>query len=61
MSGVVEMTQWVKQFIRVTRETPHLKYLLTPIGTGIAGYSIEDIAPMFKDIPNNVEKVGWDE
>lgn len=28
-------------------------FLVTAIGTGICGYSHEDIAPMFKDAPEN--------
>lgn len=29
-------------------------YILTPIGTGYAGYSHEDMYPLFRDMPDNV-------
>lgn len=28
---------------------PELKFLVTPVGCGIAGYTPEEMAPMFKD------------
>lgn len=39
---------------------PELKFLLTKVGCGIAGYSEEDIKPLFKNAPSNVIKPeGW--
>lgn len=35
------------------------EFLLTPVGTGIAGFTLEEIAPLFEDLPNNIKKVGW--
>nr|WP_294431833.1 hypothetical protein [Prevotella sp.] len=30
-------------------EHPELKFLVTPVGCGIAGYTPEEMAPMLKD------------
>lgn len=42
---------YTKQFIRFSRQSG-LKFYLTPIGTGLAGYQHEDIAPLFKGSQN---------
>ena len=39
----------VNRFTDYAKEHPELKFLVTPIGCGIAGYSPEEIAPMFKE------------
>ena len=44
----------VRRFIRFATEHPELHFLVTAIGCGLAGYKPEDIAPMFKDAPENV-------
>lgn len=44
----------VDDFIDYARDNPTLKFQLTAIGCGLAGYAFEDIAPMFKDAPDNV-------
>lgn len=46
---------YVRLFIEEANSNPELEYELTPIGCGLAGYSPEQIAPMFKDSPPNVE------
>lgn len=33
---------------------PHLEFLVTPIGCGLAGYSPVQIGPLFRDAPSNV-------
>lgn len=45
----------VKTFILFAKNRTELKFQLTPIGCGLAGYRYEDIAPMFKEAPPNVE------
>lgn len=38
------------------------EFLLTPIGTGIAGFTVDEIKSILPDFPENVVKVGqWDE
>ncbi len=54
MSGFVALQRNVRQFIRVASSTPQLTYLLTRIGCGIAGYTDEQITPLFNNMPTNV-------
>ena len=39
----------IMRFTQYAREHPELKFLVTPVGCGIAGNTPEEIAPMFKD------------
>lgn len=32
-----------------------MTFNVTAIGTGLAGYDVRDISPMFKDVPDNVK------
>ena len=59
MDGYERMLYYCNQFIDFAKHYPEYTFLLTPIGTGIAGYSIEEIAPIFTALPKNVKKVGW--
>jgi len=52
--GLVNIRHHVGEFLRYARNNPDLRFLLTPIGCGLAGYKPEDIAPMFRDAPPNV-------
>ncbi|AMO43509.1 hypothetical protein [Pseudomonas phage K4] len=47
--------QFVDMFLYYAEHNPQLEFYLTPIGCGLAGYKPEDIAPMFKNSPSNVE------
>jgi hypothetical protein len=38
---------------------PNIQFLLTPVGTGIAGFTKEEVEPIFTALPQNVTKVGW--
>ena len=50
MLGVVETIKpYVDGFIRFAKRHPELKFLVTKIGCGIAGFTIDEIAPLFKD------------
>jgi hypothetical protein len=40
---------YVDSFIKSTENTPHLKYLVTEIGCGLAGYNVNNIAPLFAE------------
>jgi len=45
----------VARFLRYAAQHPDKKFLVTKIGTGLAGYSPRDIAPLFgSTIPSNV-------
>lgn len=54
MEGLESLVLYVEQFKRVALLLPQYVFLLTPVGTGIAGYSPKLIAPLFKDSPENV-------
>lgn len=46
--------EFVIQFCNFAYENPMLQFILTPIGCGLAGYTPEQIAPMFDLAPGNV-------
>ena len=48
-----EIKIWVVDFIKYARQAHETIFLVTPIGTGLAGYTHDQIAPMFKDTPDN--------
>lgn len=43
-----EINKFVADFIVYAQFTPHLTYQVTKIGCGLAGYTSEQIAPMFR-------------
>ena len=45
--GVDVIKPYVDEFIAFAREHRDLKFLVTPIGCGIAGFTVEEIAPLF--------------
>lgn len=49
MSGFVELSAHVKNFIEMAKINKQLNFLVTEIGCGIAGYAVGEIAPLFKD------------
>ena len=49
MEGVKSTQAAVGRFIEYAKEHPELKFLVTPVGCGIAGYTPQQIAPMFKE------------
>lgn len=48
-----EIEGHVNTFLEYARRHPRLKFLVTEIGCGHAGYSPKYIAPMFADAPEN--------
>lgn len=46
--GVDTIRPYVDEFIAYARQHPDLHFLVTQIGCGIAGFSPEDIAPLFQ-------------
>lgn len=50
MQGGVETIQpYVDEFIQFAQEYPEKRFLVTEIGCGIAGFTVEEIAPLFKN------------
>ena len=47
MGGLNEMKHYIDEFIQFADSHPEMKFLVTRIGCGIAGYTPEEIAPMF--------------
>ena len=47
--GVETIKPYVDEFIGFARQHPELKFLVTRIGCGIAGFRDEEIAPLFTD------------
>ncbi len=45
----------VREFLTYAREHPELQFQVTALGTGLAGYKHDDIAPMFFDAPENCQ------
>ena len=45
---------YVEEFLRFTLSRPDLTFQLTAIGCGLAGYSRDEIEPMFDGAPKNV-------
>jgi hypothetical protein len=49
---------YVDEFLTFAKAHPELKFLVTEIGCGIAGFTPNDIAPLFKSaIDENIENV----
>lgn len=44
----------VQEFLAYARRRPDLRFEVTPIGCGLAGYRPDQIAPMFAGAPTNV-------
>lgn len=47
--GPAEIKPYVDDFIRCAQEHPELTFLVTEIGCGIAGFTPNEIAPLFKE------------
>jgi len=54
MSGLPTIEKQVATFLEFAVRHPELRFLVTEIGCGIAGYTPEQIAPYFGDATQNV-------
>lgn len=54
MSGLDVLAAEARTFLAYASEHPDLRFLLTPVGCGIAGYSPAQVAPLFSGVPDNV-------
>ena len=60
--GVETIRPYVDEFIEFAKQHPQLTFLVTRIGCGIAGFTDEQISPLFKqahDVDNIVLPEGW--
>ena len=58
--GVETIKPYVDEFITYASQHPDKQFLVTPIGCGIAGFSAQEIAPLFKDA-KNIENISLPE
>jgi hypothetical protein len=54
MSGFPTIEREVAEFLHFATAHTELTFLVTKIGTGIAGYTVDQIAPLFASAPENV-------
>ena len=60
--GVETIKPYVDEFIEFAKSRPDLTFLVTRIGCGIAGFTNEEISPLFEkahDVENIVLPEGW--
>ncbi len=48
MEGLLSMAKNINRFVKFATEHQELKFFVTPIGCGIAGYKPEHVAPLFR-------------
>lgn len=57
---VETIQEYVNEFIEFANEKPEVKFFLTRVGCGLAGYDNKDIAPLFSEAPENCDiPVDW--
>jgi hypothetical protein len=52
---------YIEQFVRINNICDKLIFFVTPVGTGLAGYQHEQIAPLFKGVKNSWLPSSWKE
>lgn len=52
---LAEVADGVARFLAFARSRPDLEFVVTPIGCGLAGFAPSQIAPLFRDRPDNVD------
>jgi hypothetical protein len=50
---LTEIAGYVQTFNAFARKHPEMTFQVTAVGCGLAGYTPDEIAPMFKDAPAN--------
>lgn len=46
---IEEIKPFIRQFVHVTNSQPDLRFFVTRIGCGLAGFTDDQIAPLFKE------------
>ena len=58
--SLTAISHYVERFLRYARVNPEMQFLVTAVGCGIAGFSEDQIKPMFADAPPNcILPAGW--
>lgn len=52
--SLAEVAEGVSRFLDFARTHTSLTFRVTPIGCGLAGFTPDQIAPLFKNAPSNV-------
>lgn len=55
MEGWESFQEAVTRFLAYAESRPDLTFLMTEVGCGLAGYTVEEVAPLFSEVPPNVE------
>ena len=63
--SINHISKYVDEFIKFAKENSNYQFLVTEIGCGLAGWSVKDIAPLFKEaisveninLPNSFWKI----
>lgn len=50
---LIDVAYAVQRFLKFAETYPELTFVVTPIGTGLAGFGREQITPLFKNAPPN--------
>ena len=54
MSGLAVFEAQAGRFLEFARDHPELRFLVTEVGCGIAGYTPDEVAGFFRGAPDNV-------
>ena len=54
MSGLAVFEEQAARFLEFARQHPELRFLVTEVGCGIAGYTPDQVAGFFRGAPDNV-------
>lgn len=52
--------QYIIEFTEYAKQHPELEFLLTPVGTGLAGYTINELESILPKLSDNIIKL-WKE
>jgi len=55
--GLEDLELSKRKLYNTANSMPEKEFLLTPVGTGIAGFSLDVIKELFKDCPFNITKL----
>ena len=56
-----DITPSIKEFVRYTKANPDMKFFVTRVGCGLAGFSDRQIAPLFKGAINCSFAQEWEQ
>jgi hypothetical protein len=55
--ALISIEKFIREFVQYAKENPNDTFLLTPVGTGLAGYRKDEIFPLickYAPIPSNI-------